>query len=86
MQGEEHRRPGRVEQEHEEEGDLRLQRIGMGGAPDPPDGDGHEDIERGPDGTEDPVGWVEGWLLELGVPGGNLRDRRQRAEGAEAEG
>ena len=86
MQGEEHGRPGRVEQEHEEEGDLRLQRIRMGGPPNPPDGDGHQHVERGPDRAEDPVGRVEGGLLELGVPPGNLRDRRQRAEGAEAEG
>ena len=72
---EEDGRPDEVEGEldvEEDEGFAAVAGEGRDGgyAPDEPGSDSHEAVEDGPDRGEDPVGRVEGWFDEGGVPGG----------------
>ena len=80
MHPEEEQGPERVDQKDDEERPTgpAVGPCGVGRT-------GHEDVERRPDWTEDPVRRIEGGLHEAGVPALDLRHRGGRAEPADGQ-
>jgi hypothetical protein len=80
MQSEEQQRPERIHEQDDEErasGPAVFPCGGRRGA--------HQDIERRPDRTEDPVGRIEGGLHEAGIPAFDLGHRGGGAQAADGQ-
>ncbi len=67
----------------EEEGEAVFSEVFL--VPDEGEAGADHEVEGGPDGAEEPVGWSTGWVVEGGEPVGDGTGGEEAAEAAEEE-